>query len=180
MEFFKLFLAILKVLNKGVLYEIHQETMSKQMCDPVLYFYVLSDNKNSNMSCCWINVWAWVLPCPPGQPCALSNGAAVFRWTRWAADPQCLTNACCAPHSFSLSDEPDENWRGESHHHIFSLTLTLLGVFTELIKLLCMDIRILYQWCVSQTPSLTWWLKRVKTPSWKEWCSVCIQQWLLN
>lgn len=51
-------------------------------------------------------------PYPPGQPFALSNGAAGVHSIQWAGGPLYPTDAYCVPHSFSLFDEPNGKREG--------------------------------------------------------------------
>lgn len=123
----------------------NHESVSKQMIQgghALLYIHLFCEAITTTIcAAASTNVCAQALPCPPGRPCVPLDGAAVFHWTQWADDRRCLTNACCAPHSFSLSDEPDEQG-GEGWNDIikFSLWHRLhLGAFMQLIKHLCMD-----------------------------------------
>lgn len=75
-EFFKLLLAVLQVLNEGVLDEKNTKKLeieSKERFDGMHSAVLPNDRRMFE---------AQVLPCPPGQPCVPSNEAAASRWTR--------------------------------------------------------------------------------------------------
>lgn len=83
-EFFKLLLAVLQVLNEGVLDEKNTKNRRLSQSKQLMGCKLLC---RQYFCCCWMfnarsMCEAQLSPCPPGQPCVPSDGAAASRWTR--------------------------------------------------------------------------------------------------